>query len=414
MSATGLVLSTDQSDSKIVDIYTKGEHKSHLVSAWLPIRRINALRQMRTTFDPEELRSLADSITVQHLLHPLVVAQFTSEQALEHLRVINRAWGTHYTINDLKATETEEGLFYFILAAGERRLRAVLWLWEKGCEAHREEYSPQPVPEGFCYISHFGDDRIPVRIRTDATPDIVLTVQLVENTAVLPLPHETAMAFSEYHPIWQVFNPKTTLKDFAKQVNRSSSTVSDYLRYAKLPESIHEEVKQGLIPFGIAVEISRLHEDGMGEEELGYWVLKAKAGNFPIPDFREMVSNTLKERHSGQTSMWDMMTANAVAAANMQDIRLILERQQSRGWHVAIGVRKRVIALVRDGKLGFRDSPFSSRSVVRQMRIDLELAREENELLKHLLGAEGYQQATEILAERDSLTLQLFERAERE
>lgn len=394
----GLVTPSVQSSPEQVSILDIGNHKSHFMSALLPLRRINALRQMRQTFDEEALQNLAENLSVQHLMQSLIVARFNVEQTQEHLRVINEAWGTSYKIDALSPTLTEDGLFYFVLIAGERRLRAHLLLWDRGCEACREDYS-EDLPKGFCYIRHFHDDRIPVRIRLEATPSIVLTLQLTENTYIAPPPHEVATAIAEYYPLWRLLNPDKRKKDFATEVNKSVDTLNDYFHYSQLPEFVQEQVEKGAIPFGIALEIARLQADKESDDQLELWLRKAIAGMFSVPAFAQLVNEYLKNKHSGQTSLFEIMTDNAKAEMERQNIRLIVDPKFRQALHTSMEYDKRVIDLVRSGRMLLPDSPYSARSVLGLMRKQLEIVRERNYLFRELLGAEGYQEHIEVYNE---------------
>jgi hypothetical protein len=375
-------------------------HPHHYQGARIPLDVINVLLQPRRTF--EEIETLAEDIATKNLMHPLLVARFNPERCQRYLEVINLLWGTTYQITELVSVlERDEETFY-ILLAGERRLRACKYLQEVGCEYCREKFGP-----GGCYKRHFGDQRVDVRLCVDISPLEALFIQASENIHMRVPPHEEARFYSElFHLVKQV-KPDYPLSQFARQVGRSPETVREAIRFCLLPKEIQDFVAKGQISYGIACEIARLHTQlDMDERALRWWALRAITGNYKVPEFREMVSKFLQEHNSGQISLFGEAEEKQLRRFYF---RRVVERQFIMAIWNFIYYFTRVLFLFQTGKLGKKDSPFSEKSPLRIYRKLIEIA--EN-LLPHfwdLLRKEEREKAQKIFQETQRVISRLEE-----
>lgn len=156
--------------------------------------------QHRESFDNEELRRLADSLTADGLIAPIVVR-----------------W-------DQRRSK-------YVIIAGERRYRAAnLCKWKTiNCEVKPDNISPGEIAE----------------------------VQLAENHARKNLnPIELATAFQDV-----IDKNGYTIRDLAKRVGVNETTVTRYIRMLGLPEDIRQQVAEGSIPVGVAREAARINDE---------------------------------------------------------------------------------------------------------------------------------------------------------
>ena len=146
--------------------------------------------QPRRQFKDEDLAELAQSITSQGVLQPLIVAR------------------------------TDQGDRPFVLIAGERRLRAA---------------------------RQAGLATVPCIVR-DASPQQMLEWALVENIQRAELnPIERAQAYREYIDRFSL-----TQAEAAARLGQPRPTVANYLRLMELPEHVQAMVGDGTISFGHA------------------------------------------------------------------------------------------------------------------------------------------------------------------
>jgi ParB family chromosome partitioning protein len=153
--------------------------------------------QPRSYFDAEKLQQLADSIREKGVIQPLLVTQGNDNR--------------------------------YVLIAGERRLRAAKL-------AGREE--------------------VPVVVMDKGSDNESLELALIENIQRHDLnPIEEAVAYGrlieEFH---------LTQEEVAKKVGRQRSTITNVLRLLQLPQSLQEDVVQGLISEGHARVLLRIKD----------------------------------------------------------------------------------------------------------------------------------------------------------
>ena len=107
-------------------VKNNGYHKeAYYEELQIPLETINILPQPRKTF--EKIDELANDILEKGLINPLLLARFNRENCEKYLKAINILWKKEIK----KAIKTEnlnrnpDDNHYYILIAGERRLRAI-------------------------------------------------------------------------------------------------------------------------------------------------------------------------------------------------------------------------------------------------------------------------------------------------
>lgn len=348
--------------------------ESRYTAARLPITAINVLDQPRKTF--ENIDSLALDIAQKGLLHPLIVAQLDEMGMRDYIDNVNNVWNTNHVADEMNPSE-QDGIYY-VLLAGERRFRACKHLMTEGCSLCQEEYG-----EGSCYARHMGDESVDVRLIDNPSTFQALFIQASENIHMRVPPQEEAHFYDRLYKALLQQDPKYSVARFARDVGRRPETIRGALKYCTLPEDIQSLVEGGVIAYGIAGEIARLRNElHLSEPELEYWTMSAVVHNYKVPDFREMVTNHIKQQKSGQ-SMLEMFTENQEAEMKRQSIRKTVEREMVQDLWQGVTYWSKVLHLFESGQLGAQDSPFSHGSPLRILSAQIAVQRR---LIPHLQG----------------------------
>lgn len=376
----------------------------------ISLHDINVLPQPRKTF--EGIEELAGDIARKNLLNPPIVARLSRESCERYILTINLLWGTTYRVENLRPVNVNEDktLWYYVLLAGERRLRALRALWDTGCEECRASYGPEAA--GACFTRHFNTDSIEVRLCVDILPLAALFLQFSENTHMPVPPHEEAHAYALLFRLIRQASEKFTVAEFARGVGRNPETIRNALRFCELPQSIQDGVGRGLVHYGIAVEIARLQSDGETAEQLEWWMMRAVTEKKSVAEFRKLIRQYLEDKRMGQISLLAIMTENQELDYKRSHIRRVVESNTINALWALLYYLRRVRELLASGKLGKADSPFSVRSPIRVLRNVFE---EEKALLPHLkdlLRPNEYNEAETLIAEGVKILKQLEERSQ--
>lgn len=363
--------------------------------ALLSLRAVNVLPQPRKTF--LNIPELSLDIAIHGQLMPMVVAEFDREECERYLTVVNRIWHTAFTLEKLRPTVNRGKTHYYLLIAGERRYRALVLLWHEGCEECRERYGKEP--QGVCFKRHFKrrTDRVEVRLCTNTPPLSVLFLQLSENTHMAVPPHEEARAYTLLFRLIRQANEKFSVAQFARRVGRSPDTVRNALRFAELPVTIRGYVETGAIPYGIGIELTRLHQAGLKARELDWWAMRAITDRKKVPEFHDLVTKYVADRNSNQLDLLGVMDREREKWQRRLHIRATVQAHTVRGVWGWIDYFKKVLRLFEEGKLKKEDSPFSVRSPI---LVFLALINVMERLLPHLRGLVShsrYTRANDIL-----------------
>lgn len=334
---------------------------THYEGIRLPLEIINILPQPRKTF--ENIVELALDIAKKDLLNPLIVAQFNQTDCEKYLTVINELWGVNFGLKDLKAKTENSQLLFYVLLAGERRLRALKHLWEKGCLECLEKYSNEKP--GTCFQRHFKDSQIEVRLCRDIQPLDALFLQLSENTHMAVPAHEEAKAYALLFRLLRKNDAHFPMAKFAREVGRSPKTIKNALRFCNLPLFIQEAVEKGLLAYGVACELARLQENGTKAEELEWWLIRAMTSNYKVDDFRKMITIHLRDKKSGQITLLTIYTEEEEKLSRLNYIQRTVERQTVLTLWSLLKYFSRINLLLQNGLLGQSTSPFALGSPLR-------------------------------------------------
>ncbi|MFA6198461.1 MAG: hypothetical protein WC734_04925 [Patescibacteria group bacterium] len=326
-----------------------------------------------------------------------IVARFSQTAFLAYLEIINRIWGAAFQVGAFAPVMERQRPIYYVLLAGERRYRACMLLWGLGCEKCQKKAS-RPLRPGQCYCKHFGTNQWEVRLCDDIPPVHALYIQLAENTHNRVPEHQEAWAYYQLYNLLRSANEGFTVAAFARRVGRSPDTIRRALRYCELPASVKSAVEQGLIRYGIALELVKLQQLGMDEDMIGWWMRLAIAHPYLVPEFRKLVDAHVFNRLHGQQELFQIMTAEQEILARRQAVRRVVEQNTINAIWLWVHYLERVLQLLEGGLLGIQESPFSKRSPRKVLRRMIDL---QQRILDHsvkLLPASEAETASVVLA----------------
>lgn len=190
-----------------------------------------------------------------------------------------------------------------------------------GCSECQETYG-----EGNCYNRHFAEhpDMLEARVGENVAPIQAIYRQASENIHNSLPPHEEADYYHHIFTLVKIARPDYPLAKFAKKVGRSESKVRDSLRYTGLPPDIKSAVEQGHLAYGMAVEIARMAELKVGEEDMDFYTKKAMGGNIRVEDFKKTIAEYLRNRSSGQASLLDLFSAEQMQSLERLKIKKVV------------------------------------------------------------------------------------------
>lgn len=344
-----------------------GAEEGSFERAFIPLEWINVLPQPRKTFDTEKIKALANNLSAIGFLNLPIVARFTRKGCARFLEFSNIEWRTEFTLGDLSRVKDDNGQAYYVLIAGERRFRAVHYLWDHGCDECVKAHGSR-LRSGQCFRKHFGRRGIEVTVGHDINPLSVKWIQFAENTHEAVPSHEEAGAYGRFYRVFQQ-EAGTTLAQFARNVGRSPDTVRGAIWYCCLPVVIQGMVEEGTLAYGIAIQLARLQErGGLEEQALMRWAQVAISHSMKVPDFKARVDQYLEDQQSGQLAMDVMMGEAALKADFQASVRRAIESRSLQGIYAFFRYFTRVAELFESGVLRRADSPFSVMSTLRMFR----------------------------------------------
>ncbi len=340
-------------------------------SDFLPIGVVNTLPQVRRTF--EHIADLAESLAGEGQINPPMVARWTEGMLDNYLAVINLAWKTQISTDQLSPTIEEDGQpHYYVLIAGERRFRAAKHLVDHPCEdcsqrITKQQQSQERAPT--CFDAHFPKG-LEVRIGDSITAQEALTIQLAENTHERPPQEEEADWISRFYAVERQLIPGLTLTDFSKKVRRSPEVVRDALRFSMLSSETQQRVKDGIMSYGIAVQIGRLIDAGIERNWVEHYERLALASNMPAKEFEKIIGAFIRNTRDGNLEMFgDGLFSDLVDQPNGEkpkppSIRHVVTREADQAFRGSASYLSLLNRLFEDGVLRPEDYPFKDRSVV--------------------------------------------------
>lgn len=399
------------------------ERTSKFVNSRLPIEKINTLPQPRKTF--AHIKELAEDVARRGYIYNPLVAQHTERDCRNYIDYINEVRATDSKISDLRHDVVSGERVYYLLIDGERRFRASRRLQEVGCESCRMSFG-----DGGCYERHFGDNAIDVRLGIGVPPAEAIELQYAANL------HQEVPVVEEAEDIVGFYNFKRnrnggrySLKQFAREIGRSTSTVANAIRFSRLPLDIQQAVKKDIaseeseevvggnpkhIAYGIALALATMQERGIPESELKDWWERAYLGNCRVSEFNRMVQDYLKVRSEGQTSLWDLLSEGERVEISRDNRRLVVARDLIHAFYTDLAYCQRLIKLAKAGLLDLEDLPFDPGRQLYSPRSPLKIYRSliemEDSLLPILIkgmSKSGGAKAREIIIRNQELLGQI-------
>ncbi len=380
---------------------------SQHITSFILLSAINVLNQPRQTF--EEIDSLATSIARKGTIHDINVAEYNQEGAQNYIDTINSIWGTQHSIDELVTVPNKDSKenHYYILIAGERRLRAYKLLASDGCLDCQEKYGKDPCLNSKRH-PHFTDDgTIEVKLINQPPPVEAIDIQASENTHMRPPPEEEAVFYDRYFKIKKDIDPSYTIAHFARDVGKSPSAIRDALRFCTLPQDVQTDVRNGDISYGIGVQLQRLKNAlELDAEEFNYWVMIAKADKVHVSDFTKRVSEVIESKQTNQTLLGIFDEAQEKEMRKMH-IKLVVAKHTVLGLWSFIHYFKRIQKMLESGELGRKESPYSIKSPLRVYKTLITQERELIPHLKDLLDTSEIEEAQKVLKLSEEIILSL-------
>lgn len=280
---------------------------------WVCIASLIVLPQMRRSMQRGPLQELADSIASEGQLHPILVAQYTTRDAmLAHLTMIRDR-----VYEEVPEPRPAPDGTYSIIVAGHRRREAHWCLWTEACSNCKELGRAGPS----CWHAHsdvlcLNRSRRPVieaRVMVDPDPEEMIRKQLAENLHDRPDPIDAAIAYAaQYHRECKLAkasgHPNPTITAFARRHGRSPAAIKSAIAFASLPHSIRALAANGVtdragkrrlvLPYEGAVALAELLHltPPLTEEDLKYWCNYGLVRGLRVPQWYKLVESIIAER----------------------------------------------------------------------------------------------------------------------
>lgn len=219
---------------------------------------INELQQVRTSYNPEGIAELADSMIVDpevehdpqaiadeafNLSNPVIVAYFPkdSQSELQSFLEDHASMYSQDTQHASQLVAAEDGSTT-LLIGGHRRKRALYQLAERcGIQPSRMEVAAN-VHENISFAE-------------------ALRLQLSENVHERPPVQDEARAIERfYQDVVRQHGTEPSIKQFAVQLGFSETKVRDALAFARLPSELQELTEKGLLSYSLVRRFKPLQD----------------------------------------------------------------------------------------------------------------------------------------------------------
>ena len=356
------------------------------VHVLLPVNAVNVLLQVRRKF--EDIEDLARAIHAEGQMYPGLGALLTKREAAKYIAFWREVFGASSRLEDLTPVRLDGKVRYVILIAGERRLRAV---------AKARAFAEKSLRFNGLY-------RITLREGISATQAFELQIQ--ENLHKAVPPQDEARAVRDLyrwhqHQMKESGEKGITRAELGRRLGKNPDWISRALRFCALPESLQlladKPVREGGIPFGMLVELSRFSEGladlghACSEEDLLRIGNQAILRRETVASFAKWVSARLEEKRSGQTSLFG--SGEEVE----RHVRKTVAPHLLEGLHAFIGYFRIVLDLERQGVFRgenplerFAEVQYSAESPARLTTRLLELMKETLPVLKRATKRDGH------------------------
>lgn len=226
----------------------------------VPLWKINILPQMRTVFDEAAIIELAKEIDIDGVLQNPGIACLTVGQCEDYIEVFNQVKGTKTKVADLTSVMIRRKPYYYILIFGERRIRALRWIWNFGDPKANVHL---PNNNGRYLRKRFRTELVNVTDFNGLNAFEALGKQIRENNYVKPSPEEAAVAATELFNFRRIVagsqGQRLTLAEFAREQGASEDKLRKQIQWTQhLPLDIQEAVRQKRISYGMSQELIRV------------------------------------------------------------------------------------------------------------------------------------------------------------
>lgn len=353
----------------------------HYEESKLELNIINILPQPRKTF--EGIEELAIDIAEKGLISPLLVARFNEKNLQKHLKIVNRLWGINKQPQEIKANDSDQN--FYILVAGERRLRAINLL--------KSEIS-------FDLEKVFPKEKIDVRICDNPSPKDFLFRQASENIHRRPPSWEEAKFYVSLFDILRDENKKYSIGHFARDVGKDRETIKRAVQFCLLPKFIQNAVENKKLIYGVACELARLVENGFKQDEVDYIGYKAMIKKWKVDKCKAEVKRRIEELTSKQGTL-EIFTEKDMQKMENDSNKSFMAREFTKGIFEFVHYLDIFNHLDKQGKIPPSKSPFSEKSVAEYY---LKLIEKQKKILPHLkkLTPAEKQESEQILNDSES------------
>lgn len=338
-------------------------HGQDFVLIRLDPRSLITLIQARKTF--EGISRLADNIARNGLIEPIGVVEYTDINLFQELvKELNLVWTSRMHVSSYNPLIIDKKMIWRVLNFGERRVKAMLQLYQLGCSACYDLYGKEDP--GKCYYRHSPDGCFTTKLYRDLTPDRFLDLQFGENIYDPMPPGELAEGIAAYHTYRLSINKTVTMAQSARELGRDASTIRNSLMFATLPRAIRDSARN-VGHYGIALEIARYSE---AAEKNGKRLLSRELcdiyNHFLIHKFTlNMAKKYIDEKIGSfnQLELLDIMNQ----ARDQQEIQLKrdLSRKATEFLYQAIKFWSNILTLCRYNKICKKYTPLTEETLLR-------------------------------------------------
>ena len=353
----------------------------HYEETKISLEAINVLPQPRKTF--EKTDELANDILEKGLISPLLIARFNKENCEKYLKAINILWKKEIKLENLKINP-EDGN-YFILIAGERRLRAIKIL-------KKDNLLNKVFPQ----------EKIDARICDNPSPLEALFRQASENIHQRPPAHEEAEFYASLFHLIREEKEKYPPARFAKDVGKDPETIRKAIQFSLLPRFVQNAVIKGSLVYGVACELGKMIKDlnpevDFKQEEINIMAFKAMVGRWTVDRCRKEVRKKIEETRGNQPS-FEIFTEKDRKKLEKLYLQSSTAKEIVKGSWDFISYLRKINFLIKEKRIKIKDSPFTEENVT---KASLLLINEQEKLLPHLkkIAEEEKERISKILKE---------------
>lgn len=359
--------------------------ETHYIETQISLENINVLPQPRKTF--EKIDELANDILEKGLISPLLIARFSKENSKKYLKAINILWKKEIkkeiNLENLKINN-EDGNYY-ILIAGERRLRAI-----------------KSLQKNDLFNKVFPQEKIDARICDNPSPLEALFRQASENIHQRPPAHEEAEFYASLFSLICEEKGKYYPTRFAKDVGKDPETIIKAIQFSLLPNFVKNAVINKYLSYGAACQLGRMVKDlnpevNFKKEDINLMAIKAMGGQWKTDRCQKEVRKKIEESRGNQPS-FEIFTEKDRKKLEKLSLKSLVAKEIVEGSWDFISYLRKINFLIKENQLKTKGSPFTEENVTKSFSL---LINEQEKLLPHLkkITEEEKQRMEKILKE---------------